>query len=148
MTPNAHPVPMAPDWRCGDAIRYRNLWTLACATSHLSRLVPALHDRSKSEGQDIGLGLRNIGIIRGESAACMLPTASNPCRSYKRTFSGLVASRGHQEPKSLRPAPFAGLYSNPRVRQASQSKFPDASEAVRIGSRYRKSAGICAVREK
>src|SRR6266478_6011735 len=31
------PVPMAPDWRCSDAIRHRNLETLACATPHLGR---------------------------------------------------------------------------------------------------------------
>jgi hypothetical protein len=41
-----------------------------------------------------------------------------------------------------------GRYSNPRVRQAFQGKIPDASEAVRMGSRYRKSADISAVREK
>jgi len=29
-----------------------------------------------------------------------------------------------------------------------ENKFPDASEAVRIGSRYRKFAGICAARQK
>src|SRR6516162_11557769 len=31
------PVSMAPDRRCSDAIRYRDLETLACATPHLGR---------------------------------------------------------------------------------------------------------------
>jgi hypothetical protein len=51
-------VPMAPDWRCRDAIRYCNLEALACATSHLGRyacqflgsdqLVMADGDRTRS----------------------------------------------------------------------------------------------------
>src|SRR6516164_3520814 len=31
------PVPMAPDWRCSDAVLYRNLEALACTTPHLGR---------------------------------------------------------------------------------------------------------------
>ena len=38
-------------------------------------------------------GLRTIGTTGGASATWILPRGSNPCRSYKRTFSGLVASR-------------------------------------------------------
>jgi hypothetical protein len=54
-----------------------------------------LHPRSATDqrASSIGLGLRNIGIIRGESATSMLPTFSNPWRSYKGTLRGLVASR-------------------------------------------------------
>jgi hypothetical protein len=39
------------------------------------------------------LGLRNIGTTGGESITWILPSAANPCRSYKGTFCELVASR-------------------------------------------------------
>ena len=71
-----------------------------------------------------GVRAHRVGVVEPKTQVRMLastlltPSATSSTRPALR-------QHGHQEPKSLVPAPFAGLYSNPRVRQAFQCKFPE-----------------------
>src|SRR5215472_6882714 len=99
------PVPMAPDWRCRDAIRYCNLEALACATSHLGRyacqflgsyyLVMANGERawSRAHGR-AGTSRREIDVLWSNSIQHKLAAilSSPDChhrsrRSYDLSFS-------------------------------------------------------------
>src|SRR5262245_31285324 len=88
------PVPMAPDWRCSNAIRYRDLETLACATPHLGRyacqflgsdhLVMADGERawSRAHGR-AGTSRREIGVLWSNSIQHELPSLLSPPDSYR-----------------------------------------------------------------
>src|SRR6266436_3208081 len=99
------PVPMAPDWRCSDVIRYCDLETLACATPHMGRyacqllgsdhLVMADGKRAWSRAHGCpGTSRRKIGVLRSnpiqhQRTALLSPPDCHGCsrRSYDLSFN-------------------------------------------------------------
>ena len=70
-----------------------------------------------------GVRAHRVGVVEPKAEMRMLAHTRLTAISNQFYWTALRQD-GHQELKSLVPGPFAGLYSNPRVRQAFQCKFP------------------------
>lgn len=84
MRTGAPSLPGAPRlWACWALDVMRPEGRTPCPTAHLATAVRRL----------VQCGVRTIGEMGGEVPTWMVPSPSNPCRAYKATLRGLVASR-------------------------------------------------------
>jgi hypothetical protein len=71
-----------------------------------------------------GVRAHRVGAVEPKTQMRMLAHTRLTAAISNQFYWTALRQDSHQEPKSLVPGPFAGLYSNPRVRQAFQCKFP------------------------